>query len=331
MRRLGTFAPWPLIRGAVTLAVLLLVLRGLDLGQVGGLFREFKLPYLVFALLLGVGANLLAGFAWKALLDALAVRLSLLDVVRFYAMGLFFNIFTPGGVAGDAVRIHQLHRKTARGIEGFTSILISRVLSIITLLLVGAGAAAVVLPGLPSSRLAFTLLVGSSVGLLLLMLLNRPLQPLLLRLPEGGLKRLVMRVLASLELLPQRPGPLTRASVFFTVHHLLVVLSVYLAALALDLHIPFPWMLALVPLARVLVLLPVSISGLGVQEAAFVVLFAQVGVGAPAAFSVSLLSHLVLMVVPLSGGLVFLLGRGRAGSKGLPRPQYQESKLKGRV
>ena len=309
MKCVRSLAQKPIIRGAVTLAVLLLVLRSLDLGQVGSLFREFQLSYFVIAVFVGVGANLLAGLAWCMLLAALGVRLPIKDAFLIYTIGLFIAFLTPGGLAGDAIRIHQLHRRTAQGIEGFTSILISRVLSVVTLLLVGAVAGVLILPGLPSSNLAVTLFASSFVGLVVLVLMKWPLRAVATRLPEGRLSRSATQMVDSFNLLLQRPHLLTGASICYIAHHLLVVLSVHLAALTLGLQIPFLWILALVPLGRGLVLLPVSLSGLGVQEAAFVILFAQVGVEASASFSISLLSHLVLMIVPLGGGLVFLLGR----------------------
>jgi uncharacterized membrane protein YbhN (UPF0104 family) len=173
----------------------------------------------------------------------------------------------------------------------------------------------VTLPDLTSSRLTWGLLAGSSMALALLLLLGQTLQPLARRRPSHPMNVHLARVLAALALVRRQPGALAGASIIYVVHHLLVVLAVYLGALALGLSIPLPWMLALVPLGRVLVLLPVSVSGLGVQEAAFVALFAQVGLPAPAAFSISVLCHLALLVVPAAGGLVFLWGQGRTGDR----------------
>ena len=97
------------------------------------------------------------------------------------------------------------------------------------------------------------------------------------------------------------------------VHQMHVILSVYLVVLALGLDIPFTWILVLVPIGRALAFLPVSVGGgLGVQEAAFVLLFAQVDVEGAAAFSISMLSRFAFMVVPLFGGLAFLLERRKA-------------------
>ena len=199
-----------LIRATVMLVVMGVVVWPIDLTEIGPLFSEVDPSYFVLPVLVVSAANLFAALAWKELLDALAVRLSYLVALRFYMIGLFFNIFAPGGVAGDAVRIHQLHRRNLRGIEGFTTIFVSRLLSIATLLLIGVVAAAIVLPGLPSSRLAFLLLAGAVVGLLL-MLLNRPFQTIAVRLPWVSLRDLVTRVLESLSLLRQRPAALTKA------------------------------------------------------------------------------------------------------------------------
>ena len=313
MRRIKALASGPVVRAAVTIIMLLVVLRGIDGADLRALFGSFEPLYFAVAVLVAGLASGLGALGWKSLLDALDVRLPHREVGRLYVIGLFFALFTPGGVAGDVVRTYELQRHSSRGVEGFASILVTRILSVATLAVLGAVSAMAILPDLVSSQVTVGVLGVSVLVLGALLMSGRPLRPMAERLPWRRAAGVAGEFLESVEVLRRQPRALAAASLLYILHHLLIVTAIFFAALALDIDISFGWALALVPIARVLVLLPLSISGLGVQEAAFVVLFKQVGLEPAAAFSLSLLSHVALMVVPLAGGAVFLL-RGRSAA-----------------
>ncbi len=316
MHRVAEFVQSPLFRGVITLGALALVLKALDLRQTASIFGGLRVHYFLLAVLAGVVANLLGGLAWQVLLEGLGVNLPLKSVANLYLAGLFFAQFSPGGVAGDALRVYQLHRTAGKVVEGFTSIFFARLASLGSLVLFGAVAGQIVLPGLPSSRVALAFLVGMVISLIVLVLVIKSHQigSWLGRLPAGRLNRVSALTLSSVRVLLGSPRPFASSWMLYMAHHLLVIVAVYLSGLALGVEIPFPWVLVLVPLARILVLLPISISGLGVQELALVALLGQVGISSQAAFSLSILSQIVLIVVPLTGGLVFLFG----GKRSLP-------------
>jgi hypothetical protein len=313
VRRIGALASGPAVRAAVTIIVLLVVLRGVDGADLGALLGSFEPLYFAVAVLVAALANGLGALGWKSLLDALDVRLPHKEVGRLYVIGLFFALFTPGGVAGDVVRTYELQRRGSRGVEGFTSILVARVLSVATLAVLGAVSAMAILPELVSSQVTVGVLGVSVLMLGALLMSGRSLKPMAERLPWRRLARVAGEFLESVEVLRRHPRALVAASLLYILHHLLIVTAIFFAALALDIDVSFRWVLALVPIARVLVLLPLSISGLGIQEAAFVVLFKQVGLEPAAAFSLSLLSQVALIAVPLAGGAIFLL-RGRSAA-----------------
>jgi uncharacterized membrane protein YbhN (UPF0104 family) len=87
-------------------------------------------------------------------------------------------------------------------------------------------------------------------------------------------------------------------------------------ALARAAAVPLSWSatLAVIPAAMVTAYVPFAISGLGVRDAALVVLLGQVGVRAADAWAVSLLFLITAWGVGLLGGIVFLL-QGRASER----------------
>lgn len=313
-RGLTTPVCWTLARYALTGAFLFLVARSLDLNQLGASFGRLHLAPLALAALVAVGATVAAGIAWKVLLEGMGVKLPWQQLARIHLVGFFFAQFSPGGLAGDVSRVYQLHREANRKVEALASALATRMVSALTLLALAGVFSLLVLPGLPSSWVALELLAAAGLAVLALGIFNRRLQGMARRLPSKGFIQVAVQVLAHSGALMLRRRCLVAAFLMYLAHHLLVVLLVYLVMSAIDAVVPFLWLLALVPLARVLVLLPISVGGIGVQEGAFALLLAQVGVAPAAAVSASLLTHLVMLPVPLSGGLLFMLGRGKSVS-----------------
>lgn len=58
-------------------------------------------------------------------------------------------------------------------------------------------------------------------------------------------------------------------------------------------------------------MIPVSINGLGIREAAYVLLFGPVGLSTGQAVTLSMLFFLVVTVISLLGGIIFLAERER--------------------
>jgi hypothetical protein len=61
-----------------------------------------------------------------------------------------------------------------------------------------------------------------------------------------------------------------------------------------------------VPLINILIMLPVSIGGIGLQEGAFIYFFSRVGITAQEALTVALLFRGITILVSLPGGILYI-------------------------
>ena len=86
---------------------------------------------------------------------------------------------------------------------------------------------------------------------------------------------------------------------------LLRITQAFVVGSALGLTTAFPAYLALVPLALLVLLLPVSVGGMGTGQAAFMLLFSRVGVSGADAFTLGTLLLFLGMLGSLPGGLVY--------------------------
>jgi uncharacterized protein (TIRG00374 family) len=86
----------------------------------------------------------------------------------------------------------------------------------------------------------------------------------------------------------------------------MVIFTVYVLALGMGQDIPFLVFLIFLPLIILFTMIPVSISGLGVRESAFVLFFGLVGMKPEVSTALSLLWFLTVSTASLIGLIEYL-------------------------
>ena len=89
------------------------------------------------------------------------------------------------------------------------------------------------------------------------------------------------------------------------------ILQAYYLGRALGIDADMAVYFAFLPLILLVMLLPVTVNGLGTGQAAFVWFFARAGVTAAAAFALSVLFIGLGVVGNLPGGILYAFGGGR--------------------
>jgi glycosyltransferase 2 family protein len=100
--------------------------------------------------------------------------------------------------------------------------------------------------------------------------------------------------------------------------HLLSIAAVFLAAHAVHVPLSLPVVLAIGPILLLAQVLPISIGGWGVREAAAVALLAMTGVNATSALLVSIMFGILLILATLPGVLFWLMLRDPERGPSLP-------------
>ena len=263
-------------------------------------------PTLYLAALAGfVGGHVLGALKWRLLIIASlgGAALNARDTAGCYGAGLFANLFLPTVVGGDVVRATLAARSLGRPEAVILGSVADRLIDFASLgLLITAGAvvAGVELTG-------WTLPVAGVLGFLALaaagIALPAVLRALLLRLPPR-LRRRARRTLVALRHISRRPAPaLLAVALSLTMQSIFILVSARLGD-AVGAHAPlWAWFVAW-PLAKIIAMLPVTLGGLGVRDAALAGLLVPFGV--PAAFGVvaSLAWNAVIFGGALLGGVI---------------------------
>jgi glycosyltransferase 2 family protein len=296
------------LKFAVSGALVWLLLRNRDLG---GLAREMLAVEPTALLTAAAGLFLLLlpqAFRWSVVLAAMGHRRGLRISLPLTMIGLFFSQTLPTSIGGDGVRAWELHRDGVAMSTAVSSVLIDRAAGLLGVCLLITATLPLLWDLVPNpavqSGVVLLVAVGYA-GIAVALLLDR--------LPEALSRFRVVRGVAalstSLRAVILEPRAALGALGASLVYQLGIVAVVF--ALARGIHIPVTPVacLVIVPVANLSALLPISISGWGVREGAFVAGFGLVGVAAADAIALSVLSALLAMLVGLAGGLVWLARR----------------------
>jgi glycosyltransferase 2 family protein len=304
---------------AVSVALLAWLFSRVDMAALWATARRASPAWLAIAFAIYAFNILLSVWRWRLLVDAQELDVPFRQLGASMLVALFFNNFLPSNIGGDVIRVADTARAAGSKTLATTIVLIDRTMGMMGLVLVAACGASMVASGTGHVRLPIWpswlwagFLAGAAVGVPMFWSpagVGRLLQPLTVVHPEWVGVR-IDNVTTTLERFRSRPGAL--ASCFVgavlvqmtsVVFHLAIVHALGIPIGAFDLAVA-------VPLAGVLQMLPVSVNGFGVREAAFCFYFTRIGLPCEQAILLSLCATALAMLFSLTGAAVYV-ARGR--------------------
>jgi uncharacterized protein (TIRG00374 family) len=299
------------LRIAVTAVLLAAVTWRLDLRVAAAKAARLDPGWTAAAFAVVLAAVAISAWKWGMILAFRGRPLAYRRLFRHYLVGLFFNNLLPTSIGGDAVRAWEATRDTGEVPEAVGSVITER-------LVAAAALGATALLGVPfverSPRLLLLVLGFLAVDLALVAAFLVP------RAAERVASAMLPRRLATVRATVAATVVAVRESLraprlFLRVAAASVAFQLLVAAVnacvfrAMDLPVSLAACVVYTPMIFTLTMLPVSLSGLGVREAAYVGFFGQAGVGRADAVLASLLFFLVVAVASLPGAPLFALGR----------------------
>jgi glycosyltransferase 2 family protein len=270
------------------------------------------------AVALTLAGIVLSAMRWQKVLDALEIRTDLPRLVRHYLAGQFVSNVLPTTIGGDVLRVSRLSRDTGETPGTFASVVLERltgwlVLPVITIVgftvnpgLRHLGTATRVALGLAVATLA--LLVGVLAAVASTRIGGR-------FAARDGWRRFAGAVHLGLARMRQHPAAAANVLATGFAYQLALVLAAVAAAQALGLRpAGLTALLAFFPAVLIAQVLPVSVSGLGVREGAFVLFLGPLGVAQQEAIALGLLLYLLNLGVSLLGAPAFAAGGRVRGS-----------------
>ncbi len=296
----------------VTVLLLLLVFRTVDRSRVAQNLGEIEARRLVLLVLICWGGQLLCAQRWRLFAASLGMHGSYRGFAQMYLVGMLFNIGLPSLIGGDVVKAYIVSRKSGKPLQsGLASTLQDRAAGLFSLTIYGSAAILsqpLTWRGVPLGSVYVAVWVCLLLALWLVWKGENTYRRFVEREPKSVLQKLVRAVAdfhqALVVMRLDWPRALQIAALSF-INSALVLWIYQQIAVATGNAVGLIEFAALFPLINLLTMLPVSFSGIGIREWAYVEAFSLLGIPADRALIVALSTSALVIVVNL-GGLIFL-------------------------
>jgi uncharacterized protein (TIRG00374 family) len=263
--------------GTIVSAVLLaLLLWFTDPIEIWRTLEQADPRWVAAAIIVNIVTVPVMALRWQLLLSAKRLHVPLAWLTRTYFVALFLGQFLPAAVGGDAVRAVELGRRTHDAPEAVASVLIDRLVGVVSLvgLAVLAYAAGGHSAGGPEVVVAETIF-GLSALIVLGLLFSARLRGAAARFLEpraAGGRQLAagQRFYEALHGYRNHRATLAVVCALALAVQIARVGTIWMLVKGLGLDVPLVEIYAVGPVLFAALILPVSLNGIGVREAVFV-------------------------------------------------------------
>jgi uncharacterized protein (TIRG00374 family) len=257
---------------------------------------------------------------WNILLRAKQITIGYGAAIKIYFVASYLGLYLPPTVGADAVRAYYINRYGYKYTDSISAILVERFIGFIALLLFGISGCLIFykiandvqfdLRRILIIAVACTILVMFIFILSFNIFISKIITTFLHKISGYTFLKKFADIFTNLY---TSYIDFSRHKLALFMFFILTLLEVslpivrsYILALAFNVHVPFAYFFAFVPIVLLLIRLPISIDGFGLHEAGYVYFLSLVGVPSADGLAIGLINHLIFIVGILPGGIIYL-------------------------
>lgn len=297
----------------ISTVLLIWILRRSNLGEVLEAAAEASIPLLLGAYVLNFVGVLINAARWRGLLHTHGAEIPLWVLVKSVMVGVFFNNFLPSTIGGDTMRAYDSFRISKRT-GTMSSVVVDRLLGLLVLSLF-ALASVPFAPQLTGSVPLLPVWIVAGVAILIGLSWAIFLAPsgglvpsLLARLPDKIARR-ARDVLGAFRAYAGQRSALAQALGWSLLLQTNVVIYYVVVARALGLEVPLLHFFLIVPLAMYIMMVPITVNGIGLRENVFALFLGAYAIGNADAVAYAWLVYVGGLIQGVLGGLVYAARR----------------------
>ncbi|MBF0483164.1 MAG: flippase-like domain-containing protein [Candidatus Omnitrophica bacterium] len=299
---------WFVRVGLSALLLWFLFTKIVDVNKIINVVKGADLKYLGYALLVFIITTIVIFFRWVVFIRALDLTVSGFQIMRFFMVGLFGNLFLPSAIGGDIIKIIGLCKNSDDKPKVVASVLLDRLSGFAGIAFTAVAAFLIGYRIINNNFLLIPVVVlflGSLV--VAVILFNSAAYELVGKLFFGfpKVRDSLMQMHADIGLMRGKKWQGFLGIVLSALNQVIYSCVFYLIARAFHIDISLLYFVLFVPLLCVVSMVP-SFGGLGVREAGAAYLFGRIGVDSGVGVSISLMIFTFMVILGIVGGVIYV-------------------------
>lgn len=260
----------------ISVALIYFIFTKLNLKEVLGVLKSADPLYLFFAFILVIGSKISASFRLNLYFHQLKVYLTQKSNMKLYVLGMFYNLFLPGGIGGDAYKGFIIKKKFAVDTKKIIAVLVLDRLSGLLLISLYTCMLALIIQNSPVDNFKIWFAAAIPLGMLFYWFLNTKFFSYVLPV-------------------------MWKAIAYSALVQLLQLISIFFILKSLDISTNIIAYLFIFMISSIVSVIPLTIGGIGSREVTFLYGAALLGLNTNISVGVSLLFFLISAVLSLTG------------------------------
>ncbi|KAA0003905.1 MAG: flippase-like domain-containing protein [Thermoplasmata archaeon] len=299
-----------LVNGVISILLISFIIYLAGIEKIKEQFSQMVFFLFLLAVIIENIGVAISAKKWHVLFKMKEKNITFLATWKYYYIGSFFNAFLPTSIGGDAIKAYTVSKEIKRKENAFSSVIMDRITGLIAVLCIGSLALAIGWKEVPEIALLLSIPVLLLPSILIIITFKTDFIGNIIDKPFfskfGKFQNFVRSVYLSLkEYGSFRKEIIFGLSISFFYHFLLIINN-YVLSLSLGLHIPLSYFFIFIPVAEILVFLPITIQGFGVREGTYVILFSTLATKAQS-FALGFSDQIVKVMVSIIGGIIYMV------------------------
>ncbi|MBI5193663.1 MAG: flippase-like domain-containing protein [Nitrospirae bacterium] len=288
-----------IIKALISIALMVYLFSKIDIMEVWHLFQNVKVPYLTAALFLYITGQVICAWRWRIIAFVMDFKNSYWEFIKYYFAGMFFSLFLPTLVGGDIGRCYLITKGNKKIREAIVSVLADRGTGLAVLFLMAGLSVTLLKWGNIPQQLVWGVLIADALLVI----------GILLPFFAGGLLNIMGKTGELALNFWKKPSVLFQSILISMLFQTLIIIIHVFIGLSIGMQIPWTFYFFLIPLVATVSMLPLSISGIGLREGAFVYFFSYANVPKTEALTFAFGWFVIVLIASLIGGLGLLISK----------------------
>ena len=293
------------LKAAVSAILLTSILFMVDLRELALVLKKVEIKYVFIAVFFAFLRTFIGFYRLFFVLERLFEKVSMSKVFKDSLIAGFYNLFLPTVLGGDVPKILLLNRHLKDKKKIAASVFTERFLGFFSLIVLALLSTSILYVTIESNKGLLLSIIGIFlVFIITFVLLQKLSLSERLEITELSLASKLILVLGYVKGLRAKH----LCVVFFQslLYQSLGIILVYFLGRALGMQLCIIQYFIAVPLVWFTIMIPVSISGVGLREGAFIYFFNLFGVNQELSLGLSILFYLQNLIIGSVGGILLL-------------------------